>query len=469
MQTNKYYLIGIKGVGMAALAKYLVESGQIVEGSDNSDIYVTDEVLARNKIKVLSPFGKENLKGKHPDFVVVSAAYDSNNVEVKEAKKRNLNLSYYADALKLITEHKKLIAVAGIHGKTTITSMMALLLKRASLDPSYIIGAANVPVLGSNAHFGKGEYFVLEADEYRKSPEDNDSKFLSLSPEIAIISSIELDHPDIFSCVEDIYHAFFRFSCRVARTGTIILNIDYTKTKKLIHSLADRHFETYGFDDDADWQIIDVIEGEKTCFSIKHDKIILGPYALSMPGKHNISNAATVVILANILKISNTVVKKVLLDFHGVERRFEKIDQIDDINIYDDYAHHPTAIEKTLEATKAKFPHSKIWCIFQPHTYSRTQGLLKEFGVSFKAADKIIITDIYASAREGVGSVTSIDLVNEIKKNKGSVIYMSDWDKIKKYLKSFVKSPAVILTLGAGDIYKFSHEIPSIFKDNKNG
>lgn len=467
MQKSQYYLIGIKGVGMAALAKYLVESGNFVEGSDNTDIYVTDDILAKNKIKVFAPFDKDNLKEKKPDYVVVSAAYDSTNPEVKEAKKRKLNLIYYSDILSQITSNKRLIAVAGIHGKTTTTSLLALLLGRAGLNPSYLIGAANVPVLGANAHFGSGEYFVLEADEYRKSPEENTSKFLSLSPEIAIISSIELDHPDVFDSIEDVYQAFFRFACRVARSGLIIINTDYIKAKKLVRSLADRQFETYGFNEEAEWQIIDVVEGEKTSFKVKHRKEITGPYNLEVPGKHNILNAVTAVILANRLHINETVLKKTLLDFRGVQRRFEKIGQVGSINIFDDYAHHPTAIKTTLEAAKAKFPNSKIWCIFQPHTYSRTQSLLKEFGSSFKSADKIIITDIYSSAREKEGGINALDLVSEIQKNKGNVQYMNDWLKIKKYLGNFVKGPAVILTIGAGDIYKLGHDIPALFIEQK--
>ena len=458
------YLIGIKGVGMTALAKYLSEDGYLVEGSDNDVTYVTDVILEENKIKVFSPFDKENLKNKKPDLVVVSAAYGSNNPEVKEAKKRHLNIQYYAETLGSITSGKKLIAVSGVHGKTTTTSLIALLLDRAGLKPSYIIGAANVPVLGSNAHMGGGDYFVLEADEYRQSLENIESKFLCLNPDIAIISSIELDHPDIFESVEDIYRTFYKFACRVPRSGKIILNIDYQKSKKLARSLVDRQIETYGFSTDASWKIIDVTEGDQAIFSISHGREIYGPYTLNVPGKHNILNATTAVIIAKLLDIDDTVLKNTLAEFRGVQRRFEEIAKIGDIHIIDDYAHHPTAITQTLEAAKAKFPNAKIWCIFQPHTYSRTQSLLKEFGLAFKSADKIIVTDIYASEREKTGYVTAVDLVHEIQKNRGNVQYMNDREKIKKYLINFVKGQAVIITLGAGDIYKLAQELPDVFK-----
>ncbi len=458
------YLIGIKGVGMTALAKYLSEAGFSVEGSDNADTYVTDNVLLENKIKVYSPFSEENLKQKNPDLVVVSAAYDKNNIEVKTAYDQKLNIKYYSDVLADITAEKKLIAVAGIHGKTTTSSLLALLLENAKLDPSYIIGAANVPVLNQNAHAGTGDYFVLEADEYRRSPQDNQSKFLSLNPQIAIISSIELDHPDIFNSIEEIYQAFYSFACRVDRAGKIILNIDYPKAQKLAHSLADRSFETYGFDSTASWQIVNTKEGDQTLFSIKHDGNLFGPYELAIPGKHNISNAATAVILANLLDIDDQILKTTLKEFRGVERRFQITAQVGDITIIDDYAHHPTAIMKTLEAAKAKYPKAKIVCIFQPHTYSRTQALLKEFGTAFSLADKVIVTDIYTSAREAEGKITSQDLVNEIKKNHNNVQYMNSWDKIKKYLVIFGAQPTVILTVGAGDIYKLGRELPEVFK-----
>lgn len=469
MPKQSIYLIGIKGVGMTALAKYYQQAGFLVEGSDNAESYVTDEILLNANIKVLSPFDKKNLKNIKPDLVVVSAAYDENNPEFKEAKTRKLKIVYYSEALGMISSGKRLIAVAGIHGKTTTTSLVALLLDKAGLSPSYIIGAANVPVLGSNGHFGDSEYFVMEADEYRKSPSSADSKFLDLNPEIAIISSIELDHPDFFGSVEDVYNAFYRFSCRVPRDGSIIINIDYPKSKKLVMSLADRKFETYGFSDEAKWKIIDLNSEDGTEFSLFHDNEKIGPFTLEMPGKHNALNAAATIIVAHLLGIDLEITKRVISEFKGVQRRFEKIAQLDGITIIDDYAHHPTAIEFTLEAVRAQYPRDKIWCIFQPHTFSRTQALLKEFGKAFKYADKVIITDIYASAREKEGVISSLDLVKEIQKNRDNVYYFNSFQKIEKYFKDFGKSPLVVVTIGAGDIYKLAKNFPRIIEERRNG
>lgn len=461
---KKAYLIGIKGVGMTALAKYLVEDGFEVEGSDNVNSYVTDVVLAEKNIKVYSPFDQKNILDKEPDLVIISAAYDRTNPEVEEAIYQKMNIMYYSEALGLITADKKLIAVAGVHGKTTTTSLISILLTEAKLDPSFIIGAGEVPVLNTNARKGSGEYFVLEADEYRKSPTDNSSKFLDIKPEIAIISSIELDHPDIFETEEDIYQSFYSFACRVSRNGKIIINIDYPKCKKLVGSLADRNFETYGFSQDASWQIIDVIEQDNTSFSVKHDGQVFGPYEIETPGKHNVLNAVTAVILSQIVGIDDSILRQSFSKFKGVQRRFEEIGRIGDIILIDDYAHHPTAISRTLESAKAKFSHSKIWCIFQPHTFSRTEKLLKEFGKSFGAADKVILTDIYNSEREGNGKVTSVDLLNEIKNYNPNVIYFHDWKKLKEYVLAFAKGSVVIMTIGAGDIYKLGREIADSLK-----
>jgi len=461
---KKYYLIGIKGVGMSALAIYLSEAGFQVEGSDVADAFVTDEILAQKQIKIYSPFRAENLNESKPDVVVVSAAYGSDNIEVKTAEDMGLKTLYYSEMIGEITKDKKLIAVAGIHGKTTTTSLLSSLLVDAGLDPSYIIGAAQVPVLGSNAHYGNSENFVIEADECRKSPQCQDGKFLDLSPEIAIITSIELDHPDVYPSIEEIYQAFHRFASRVSRSGTIIINTDYPKSKKLMQTLVDRDFVTYGLSEGVDWQAVDVEELQETRFWCLHNQKKIGPFRLGVPGKHNILNALAVIIVANKYKIDLEITKKVLANFKGVQRRFEFIDKIGDIEIIDDYAHHPTAIEKTLEAVRAKYPDKKIWAIFQPHTFSRTKSLLKEFGKSFSQADKIIITDIYASARENAGGVSSLDLVNEIKKYQDNVHYMNKIEKIEKYISNFAQGQLVILTIGAGDIYKLGHKIPEILK-----
>ena len=461
------YLIGIKGVGMTALALYFLEAGYEVIGSDVGETFVTDQLLQKAGILVLNGFESRNLRGQKPDLVVASAVYGNDNSEIKEAKRRHLNLKYYSEVLGQITEGKKVIACAGTHGKTTITALTSYLLEKANLSPSFIIGAGKIPDL-KTAQKGDGDYFIIEADEYRKSPDDSTPKFLDINPFIVVISSIELDHPDVFSSIEEMYDVFYRLSCRVPRNGFIILCADYAKSKKLVQSLVDRRFETYGFDLNAKWRIVNLEEKpETTTFNLSTGEETYGPFAIKLPGRYNVLNATAAIITAIKLDVSEKTIKKYLIKFSGVKRRYEKIAQFDNIIIIDDYAHHPTAISNVLSATKTKYPGSQVWCIFQPHTYSRTKRFLDDFANSFGNADKVIITDIFASAREKEGKISGLDLANEIKKHQKGVKYINNWDKIREYITDSISSPAVILTMGAGDIYKLAISLKEIMYQEK--
>lgn len=456
---------------MAALAVYLKQAGFEVTGSDTGEKFVTDQLLQKNNIIYFDNFDEKNVRSQKFDLIVASAAYDNTNVEINEAIKRKLNLRYYSEVLGQISSGQKTIAVAGIHGKTTTAAMLSFILEKVGLDPSYIIGAGEVSNHEAPAHKGEGDYFVIEADEYRKSPDENTPKFLDLTPQIAIISSIELDHPDMFPTIEEVYNAFYSLACRVPRSGTIVLCIDYPKSKKLIRSLADRNFETYGFDPTAKWRILNTkSEIAGTTFSLESQGKIYGPYKIALPGNHNILNATAAIICAIKIGVLEDKIKKVLADFETVKRRYEEVGTIGQIKIIDDYAHHPTAISATIEATKRKFKDYKIWCIFQPHTYSRTEKLLEQFSLCFRGADNVIITDIFSSAREVSGTIDGAALAAEIKKFQSKVRYLPYGEKITNYLLANVKEPAIILTVGAGDIYKLAQEIKKGFAQrNKSG
>lgn len=458
------YFIGIKGVGMTALAVLAKEKGLDVSGSDVEENFVTDPVLNKSGITVL-PFNAENLKYK-PDLVVVSAAYDKENIEIKEAKKKKLDIKPYSEALAMLAGDSKTIAVAGIHGKTTTAALISYILSRANLDPSFVIGAGEIPSLGRTGHYGSGEYIILEADEYRKSSEDIKSKFFDFSPNIEVITSIEMDHPDMFSSEEKIYDTFYKFACRIPRDGFIVLCIDYPKARKLKVSLADRNFETYGFMEGALWQIANYQETEdNTSFNLLHQNKLIGPFKLKIPGRGNVLNATASIIVALKMGIDERLIKKYLPAFSGVKRRFEIIDQIGNIKIIDDYAHHPRSIALTLEAIERKYPKAKILCIFQPHTYSRTKELLTDFSHAFKSADKIIITDIYSSAREREATVSGNDLATLIRQNKQSVKFIPQWSKIiQEIIDGSRDKETVIVTMGAGDIYKLARELSETLK-----
>jgi len=466
------HFIGIKGVGMSALAILAKEKGYQVTGSDVDESFVTDEVLSQAQITI-NNFDVANLSRK-PDLVVVSAAFGKDNVEVKEARKKHLQILNYSEALSFLVDKAKTIAVSGIHGKTTTTALISFLLEKAGLDPSFAIGAGNISSLGTNAHAGKGEYFVVEADEYRKSEENKQSKFFDLNPLIEVITSIEMDHPDLFSSIEDVYHTFYKFACRVARGGFIVICTDYPKARKLIRSIADRNFETYGFELGANWRITDFNEDEaETIFSLVDSKkggTKYGPFRLKIPGRANVLNATAAIITAFKLELSEDQVKKALSSFSGAKRRFEKIAETNGIVLLDDYAHHPRSIFLTLQAAKKKYPNSKILCIFQSHTYSRTKILLADFAKAFTFADKVYITDIYASQREKEATITGQELANAVSKYHRFVKYFSDWDKIvddiaKKEGTSAEPRATVIISMGAGDIYKIQAKLQNkLFK-----
>ena len=452
------HFIGIKGVGMAALAIFAKEKGYQIAGSDTEETFVTDEVLKDAGIEVTN-FNSENLRHR-PDLVVFSAAYGKDNPEIKEARKRKLEIKPYSEVLAMMASGSQTIAVSGIHGKTTTAALISFLLLKANLDPSYIIGSGRIPSLASPGHFGRGDYFVLEADEYRKSVEENTPKFFDLSPQIEIITSIEMDHPDMFLSEEKVYEAFYKFACRLPRNGFIVLCNDYPKAKKLLRSLADRNFETYGFHPGAGWQIIDFSESpEHTQFSLVNSSKILGPFKLKIAGRANALNATAAIITAQKLGINFELLKKNLPHFSGVTRRFEILGKAQLLTVLDDYAHHPRSIALTLEAARQKFPEAKIWAIFQPHTYSRTKELFDDFAKAFKLADKVIITDIYASARESDPSISGEDLALAIRKNQKQVKFIGSWPKIIQEVGDNLSEKTVIISIGAGDIYKLGSQI----------
>lgn len=462
---KKIHFIGIKGAGMAPLAKLLKEMGYEVSGSDTLEQFPTDKILADAKI-IATEFNVQNLENK-PDLVVISAAYSKENPEIKEAYKKRLTIKLYSEVLGIISKNYQTIAVAGIHGKTTTAALISFLLKRANFDPTYLVGAGEIFPLGSSAHVGKGDYFVLEADEYRKSFEDPSPKFLDLSSQIEIITSIEMDHPDIYLSDENIYNAFYKFACHLPRNGFIVLNTDYPKAKKLQRSLVDREIVSYGLEK-ASFQIINFTENPtETTFMLVHKGENLGPFRLAVPGLANVLNATAAIITCRHLGIEEKIIKKYLSQFLGVKRRFEKIGQVDEILIYDDYAHHPRAIRMTLEAVRQKFPDFKIIAIFQPHTYSRTKALLNDFAQSFKIADKVIITDIYSS-REKEKTISGFELSQEVKRHQRSVKFISEREKIVQEILDSASGKTLIITIGAGDVYKIALEIFESLKNEKS-
>ena len=457
-EPKSLYFIGIKGVAMAGLAVMAQQLDYEVNGSDEATVFPTDEMLHRHKIIFHESFSAEHLKYK-PDLVVISAAYGLTNSEVKAAKSLRLNVVTQSELLGRFMVKFEGIGVSGVHGKTTTSSMLAYILQQAGYSPSYSIGTGSVVGLEDSAHIGDGQYFVAEADEYRKSDLVMTPKFLDLPLQHVIITSIELDHPDVYATAEQVYAAFYQLSIKIPRGGTIIACTDWPLVKRLVTRRVDRPCLTYGFDSSAEYQITNFKEAKDVHFSIKKGDELVADIALSLPGKHNALNATAAGLMAAKLGVSWAVIVKALGEFVGVKRRFEFLGEYNGAEFYDDYAHHPTALTYLLESAHRRFAGKRLVVVFQPHTYSRTGKLLKEFAQSLKTADKLILLNIWASAREKSGYVTIKDLIDEVKKYNPSVEYRPTLDELATYLKSFVTKGDVVLLVGAGDVYKIYDKI----------
>jgi len=456
MEKKNIHFIGIKGVAMTALAIVAKEQGAKVTGSDIEEDFPTSATLQKFKITPLIGFKKENIRGK-PDLVVVTGAHGGmNNPEARAASEAGLNVLPHGKALPLFIGKKKTIAVAGSHGKTTCAAMIAHLLLKSGFDPSFAVGCGEIKSLGTPGHAGKGDYFVVEADEYMTDPSGNPTpRFLWLNPLIGVITNIEYDHPDAYPNIDQVKQAFLNFGKKIPPEGLLVAGIDNENVRTILPTINCQKL-TYGFSPKADFQIRRVSFGnEKTWFWLRHKKIDLGCFTLAIPGKHNAANALAAGIVASHLGISWEKIRQELATFRGTKRRFEKIAQKEGILFFDDYAHHPTEIKATLEAARAWFANRRIICVFQPHTFSRTKALFSEFSKCFNKADEVIITDIYPSAREKPDpTINSLILVNEIQKHHKKAIYIGKMEEVADYLKNHILPADIILTMGAGDIYK---------------
>jgi len=452
------HFTGIKGVGMTALALCMKKMGKKVTGSDVAEVFVTDEVLKKNKIKWRIGFGEQNLKPK-PDLLVATAGHGGLlNPEVKIARKKNIPVKSYAEFLSDLANTKKVISVCGVGGKTTTASMIAVVLDHAKLKPSYVIGVGKIYPLGFAGHYeSKGDHFVCEADDYVVSPGvDDRPKFMLLSPFITVITNVEYDHPDVYTSFEDTKTAFKNFFKKIPKEGLLVACIDNPNVAKAIKSIRKQKF-TYGIKKGADYQIKNTrFKDQKTLFDlfVKKNKKSYKDLKLNVPGEFNVRNAVASFAVADFLGISEGEIRDGLVKYQGCRRRFEKMGKIKGALFYDDYAHHPSEIESTLKAARSWFPERRIVAIFQPHTFSRTRALFTEFSRAFKDADVVGLMDIYPSARESFDATISSEiLANEIKKHKKKVYYLGKHEETLKWIKENIKKGDVVLTMGAGDIF----------------
>ncbi len=465
---KKIHFVGIKGVGVAPLAIIAKEAGFEVSGSDIEEEFITDETLKKANIKPFIGFDEKNVEGK--DLVITTGAHGGfENPENIKAKKLGIPIWTQGEAVGKFMEGslfgKKFegISVSGSHGKTTTTAMIATILLENKYDPSFLVGTGYIPSLGSSGHFGKGKFFIAEADEYATEPKfDKTPKLLWQKPKIGVITNIEFDHPDLYSSMDQLRKAFLEFSNNVVEKGVLIACGDDSETSKLLNEY-NKSFITYGFSKLCDFYIEKLsIEQDKMFFWVNAKDTSLGEFSVNVTGEHNALNALCAITVCLELGLSIEQIRKGLNMFKGTKRRFEYIGDIaTGASLYDDYAHHPTEIRKTLSAFKKAFPKKRIICIFQPHTHSRTKSLFEQFVSSFSDADGVILVDIYASLREEVDtSVSSKLLADNISRIHKNVLYIPKLEDVVEYVgqKSFNKD-YILITMGAGNVYKIYNDL----------
>ena len=452
---TKTHFIGIGGTGLSAIARLLHESGYEVTGSDMQDSSYA-EALRELGIKIYIGHKAEQIGGAN--FIVRSSAIPDKNVEVVEARKKDIPVYKRADFLGSLMEMKYGIAIAGTHGKTSTTAMLAWTLTELSQDPSFIVGST-INKMGVNAHAGKGKTFVIEADEY-------DRMFLGLKPKIGIITNLEHDHPDIYPTAESFREAFVDFIKLLPKDGVLIACGDDEGAAEMHEEASDMGIDTlsYGLRDQLSvvsnqWFVAENLEPNKhggydcTC-SLHHlqtcmpDNIQTFKLSLQVPGKHNVLNALAVMSVIHQLDLSLEDAAGALGGFAGTGRRFDLVALVNGISVYDDYAHHPTEIRATLEAARARHPESKIWAVWQPHTYSRTRLLFDEFAQAFDDADEVIVSEVYKS-REPEEDFSSAQVVEAME--HPSAKFIAKLEDISQYLLENLAENDVLLVLSAGD------------------
>ncbi|MEK7119802.1 MAG: cyanophycin synthetase [Patescibacteria group bacterium] len=419
-QARRIYFVGIKGVAMAALAIWAKEAGKIVTGSDVAEEFPTDEELKKVRIDVHEGFDGVHLVAFKPDLVIYTGAHGGrDNPQVLEAIKRGIASVPHGKALGLAMEGRRQISVAGSHGKTTTSAMIATILTQAGLDPSYAIGCGSIRGLGAAGHAGKGNWFVAEADEYVTDPgHDATPRFLWQKPEVLVVTNIDYDHPDVYFDLEAVQQAFVALQRKSKLT---IMNADDPASSVLA---SGENVETFGL-------------SEK-----------LSELKLQVAGVHNRLNAAAAAVVCERIGIAWDVIKQGLERFGGTKRRLEKLGEVRGARIYDDYAHHPKEIEATIAAIRTLHPKSRLIVVFQPHTYSRTKALLHDFSRALAQADIALVTDIYASARE---TQTEEGLARRL-----GGVYAPTRNDVSLWLAKELKAGDVIVFMGAGDIYQWA-------------
>ncbi|OGY47658.1 MAG: UDP-N-acetylmuramate--L-alanine ligase [Candidatus Buchananbacteria bacterium RIFCSPHIGHO2_01_FULL_47_11b] len=447
---KRIYFIGIKGVAMTGLAVICKQRGFEVTGSDVAERFITDEILEKNRIAFFDSFNEQNLDWQ-PDLVIVGTSWSLANVEVAAVQKLGIATMMDSELRGVLSREKTTVAVAGVHGKTTTTALLAHMLSRAGNDPSYLIGTGRVANLPANGHWGAGKNFIVEADEYVRSHGDTKPKFLDLQPAISIITSLEWEHVDVYPTPESIEAAFKQLVAQT--TQTVVACGDWDAIRRITQA-ASPEVVLYGMEAHNQWRVTTIEpHSDRTIFRVGKDNKLFGQFSVPLFGQHNALNALACIVVATKLGLSIEQIADGLRSFSGTQRRFD-VSERDGTIFVDDYAHHPTEVRETLRAIRHRYPERRVIVVFQPHMASRTKALLTDFAGAFGDVDQVIVADIFASARESSHDITSEELAAAIKKNHPNVVSGGDLNQVIELLQKQSYAGAVLVTMGAGDVYR---------------
>lgn len=444
------HFIGIGGISMSGLAEILLGAGFTVSGSDTKPSDLTAH-LENMGAKIFYGQCAENISSTY-SCVVYTAAIHTDNPEYTRCVELNLPMLSRAQLLgQIMKNYKTAIAVSGTHGKTTTTSMISSVLLAAQADPTISVGGI-LEAIGGNIRVGKSDTFITEACEYTNS-------FLSFYPTMSIILNIEEDHMDFFKDLDDIMNSFHLFAKRLPEDGVLIINKEIKNYEAVTEDLSCKVI-TYGMDASCDYYAENISYNTQACgqFDVMYHGECLGHISLNVTGKHNVSNALSAIAAGRYLNIPMEQIRSGLSGFTGTNRRFQYRGTLNGVTIIDDYAHHPTEIRATLEAAK-NYPHREIWCVFQPHTYTRTKAFLKDFAAALSLADHVVLADIYAARETDTLGISSLTLQREIEALGLECHYFPDFVEIQDFLKSHCIHGDLLITMGAGDVVNIAENL----------
>ena len=444
------HFIGIGGISMSGLAEILLKEGFRVSGSDRSESEILQSLRDKGA-KVFVPQAGENIP-EDTELCVYTAAIREDNPELIHAKELGLPILSRAELLGQIMSHyEDSIAVAGTHGKTTTTSMITEVLLAGDMDPTVTVGGM-LSTIGGNIRVGRSSRFVAEACEYTNS-------FLSFFPKYTIITNVEAEHLDFFKDLADVRNSFHRFAGNTNADGAVIINAGIPSYEEIVRGIPARVI-SYGIEEESDYRAGDIRfdEAGRASFHVYRKKQDMGEFSLGVPGVHNVSNALAVIALSEELSVPLPFIKEGLASFGGADRRFQLKGKTCGVTIVDDYAHHPTEIAATLEAAK-RIPHNRLIVAFQPHTYSRTKAFLADFARVLSEADLVVLSDIYAAREKNTFGIHAKDLLAMLKERGTESYYFPSFDEIEKFLLKKCMNNDLLITMGAGDIYKVGENL----------